>query len=250
MNVMLVKNFFYLLSIKHLSKMGLLQRVTTSPAKEELTELLVTGEDDESFEVIRDYISKEGGRKLVKNTGMTLAFLPFLLVGLLFVVIAFIILISPDSEVPIWGSLCSFSLGSVAMYVGWELVSESVGEVINPDDYEKSEVKVFFHDDYQYLAEVKVILDATDEDKIGDIIFLKQIFLSDECEIECEFDPGYTDNHSGRPESNTFYVSDGNKNGTCITIFYRGYLKEAKRIEIAERFSKKLGIRIADPLVV
>ena len=167
MSVMLIENFFYLLSIKLLSKMGLWHRVSTNPAKEELTELLVTGEDDESFEVIRDYISKEGGRKLVKNTGITLAFLPFLLVGLLFVVIAFIILISPDSEVPIWGSLCSFGLGSVAMYVGWELVSESVGEVINPDDFEKSEVKVFFHDDYQYLAEVKVILDATDEDKIG-----------------------------------------------------------------------------------
>ena len=84
--------------------MGLLHRVNTNPAKEELTELLVTGEDDESFEVIRDYISKEGGRKLLKNTGMTLAFLPFLLVGSLFVGIAFIILLSPDSEVPIWGS--------------------------------------------------------------------------------------------------------------------------------------------------
>ena len=66
-----------------MSKMGLWHRVNTNPAKEELTELLVTGEDDESFEVIRDYISKEGGRKLVKNTGMTLAFLPFLLVGFL-----------------------------------------------------------------------------------------------------------------------------------------------------------------------
>ena len=54
--------------------MGLWHRVSTNPAKEELTELLVTGEDDESFEVIRDYISKEGGRKLVKNTGITLGF--------------------------------------------------------------------------------------------------------------------------------------------------------------------------------
>ena len=97
--------------------MGLLHRVNTNPAKEELTELLVTGEDDESFEVIRDYISKEGGRKLVKNTGMTLAFLPFLLVGLLFVVVAFIILISPDSEVPIWGSLCSFGLGLSLIHI-------------------------------------------------------------------------------------------------------------------------------------
>ena len=81
MRIRLIENFFYLLSIKLLSKMGLWHRVSTNPAKEELTELLVTGEDDESFEVIRDYISKEGGRKLVKNTGMTLAFLPFLLVG-------------------------------------------------------------------------------------------------------------------------------------------------------------------------
>ena len=132
------------------------------------------------------------------KTCITLAFLPFLLVGLLFVVIAFIILISPDSEVPIWGSLCSFGLGSVAMYVGWELVSESVGEVINPDDFEKSEVKVFFHDDYQYLA-VKVILDATDEDKIGDIIFLKQIFLSDECEINANLFEDISE-HTSRPD--------------------------------------------------
>ena len=230
--------------------MGLWHRVNTNPAKEELTELLVTGEDDESFEVIRDYISKEGGRKIVKNTGMTLAFLPFLLVGSLFVGIAFIILLSPDSEVPIWGSLCSLTLGSVAMYVGWMFVSESVGEVINPDDFEKSEVRVFFHEDYQYLAEVKVILDATDEDKIGDIIFLKQIFLSDECEIECEFIRGYSDNHNSAPDRNTFYVSDGNKFGTRITICYRNDLKQAKRIEIAEKFSKKLGIKIASPLVV
>ena len=250
MNVMLIKNFFYLLSINHLSKMGLLHRVNTNPAKEELTEVLVTGENDEPFEVIRDYISKEGGRKIAKNTGITLVFLPFLLVGLLFVVVAFIILISPDSEVPIWGSLCSFSLGSVAMYVGWMFISESVGEVINPDDFEKSEVRVFFHEEYQYLAEVKVILDATDEDKIGDIIFLKQIFLSDECEIECEFIRGYVSEHSSRPDQNTFYVSGGDKLRTKITICKRNELNPTKRIEIAEKFSKKLGVRIAEPLVV
>ncbi len=250
MNVILIENFFYLQSIKYLSKMGIWHRVNTNPAEEELTELLVTGEDDESFEVIRDYISKEGGRKIAKNTGITLVFLPFLLVGLLFVGITFIILLSPDSEVPIWGSLCSLSGGSVAMYVGWMFISESVGEVVNPDDFEKSEVRVFFHEEYQYLAEVKVILDATDEDKIGDIIFLKQIFLSDECEIECEFIRGYSDNHTSSPDQNTFYVSDGNKLGTRITICYRSDLKQAKRIEIAEKFSKKLGVRIAEPLVV
>lgn len=233
-----------------MSKMGLWHRVNTNPAKEELTEVLVTGENDESFEVIRDYISKEGGRKIAKNTGITLVFLPFLLVGLLFVGITFIILLSPDSEVPIWGSLCSLSLGSVAMYVGWMFISESVGEMINPDDFEKSEVRVFFHEEYQYLAEVKVILDATDEDKIGDIIFLKQIFLSDECEIECEFIRGHISEHTSSPDRNTFYISGGHKLGTKITICERNGLNSTKRIEIAEKFSKKLGVRIAEPLVV
>ena len=230
--------------------MGLWHRVNTNPAKEELTDVLVRGEEDKSFEVIRDYIFKEGGRKIAKNTSITVAFLPFLLVGLLFVGIAFIILLSPDSEVPIWVSLCSLTLGSIAAYVGWMFISESVGEVINPDDFEKSEVRVFFHEEYQYLAEVKVILDATDEDKIGDIIFLKQIFLSDECEIECEFIRGWSGEHSSRPDQNTFYVSGGDKLRTKITICRRNELNPTKRIEIAEKFSKKLGVRIAEPLVV
>ena len=100
------------------------------------------------------------------------------------------------------------------------------------------------------FANLKAILDATDEDKIGDIIFLKQIFLSDECEIECEFIRGYVSEHSSRPDRNTFYVSGGDKLRTKITICKRNELKPTKRIEIAEKFSKKLGVRIAEPLVV
>ena len=64
-----------------------------------------------------------------------------------------------------------------------------------------------------YLAEVKVILDATDEDKIGDIIFLKQIFLSDAMRNRMRiYSRIYQRTHSDQGQTeHTFYVSGGDK---------------------------------------
>ena len=67
--------------------------------------------------------------------------------------------------------------------IGFFSVRDSVGEVINPEEYEKYEVTVFFNRGERYLAEVKVVLDATNDDLIGDITFLDEITLSNKSEI-------------------------------------------------------------------
>ena len=57
--------------------MSVWDEVSSSSAKDELIEGLVSGEIDESFEVIREYKDSLGGRKIPKKAGLTGFFLPW-----------------------------------------------------------------------------------------------------------------------------------------------------------------------------
>ena len=231
--------------------MSVWDEVSSGIAKDELIEGLVSGELDESFEVIREYKDSLGGRKIPKNAGLTVFFLPWIFGGLIFVGISFIALFNPEIEVGFLARLlisaCSFIGGFVVLYIGWTFVSESVDEVIYPDDYEEWEITVFFHSEYRYLAEIMIITDATDEDIIGDITFLNEIFLTEKSKIICYFSPGGGGADSYYPPNNNFYVSN-ESHKLCISENYG--LSNKKRLKMAEDFSVKLGIEVADPLVV
>ena len=54
--------------------MSVWDEVSSGSAKDELVEGLVSGELDESFEVIREYMDSLGGRKIPKNAGLTVFF--------------------------------------------------------------------------------------------------------------------------------------------------------------------------------
>ena len=182
---------------------------------------------------------------------MTVFFLPWIFGGLFCVGISFIALFNPEIEVGFLARLlisaCSFIGGFVVLYIGWTFVSESVDEVIYPDDYEEWEITVFFHSEYRYLAEIMIITDATDEDIIGDITFLNEIFLTEKSKIICYFSPGGGGADSYYPPNNNFYVSN-ESHKLCISENYG--LSNKKRLKMAEDFSVKLGIEVADPLVV
>ena len=128
--------------------------------------------------------------------------------------------------------------------IGFFSVRDSVGEVINPEEYEKYEVTVFFNRGERYLAEVKVVLDATNDDLIGDITFLDEITLSNKSEIHCKFIPG--SDGAVRPDFNNFFVSHGD---VSIQLDGHTYLNEKKRIAIAKEWSEKLGVIIGEPLL-
>ena len=231
--------------------MSVWDEVSSSSAKDELVEGLVSGELDESFEVIREYKDSLGGRKIPKNAGLTVFFLPWIFGGLFFVGMSFIALFNPEIEVGflarLFISACSFIGGFVVLYIGWTFVSESVDEVIYPDDYEEWEITVFFHSKYRYLAEVMIITDATDEDIIGDITFSNEFFLTEKSKIICYFSPGGGGADSSYPPNNNFYVSN-ESHKLCISENYG--LSNKKRLKMATDFSVKFGIEVADPLVV
>lgn len=219
-------------------------RDSENEAKGELIKGLASGEISHRFEVIREYTRSIGGRKIIGNTGSMIFFLPWIIVGLLFVGVSFLIVFSPDSEAPILLSCCTFGAGLLAASIGFSGVKGSVGEMIKPDDYEKYEVTVYFNRRERYLAEVKVILDAKDDELIGDITFLDEISLSKKSKIFCRYQPG--SDGAVRPDFNDFIISHGN---VSIQLDGHTYLKDKKRIEIAKEWSEKLGVKIGEPLV-
>ena len=232
--------------------MGLLKQVSEdaamssiqNKAKEELLKGLVTGDISHRFEVIREYTRSLGGRKIVGNTASTIFFIPWIIAGLVFIGASFLILFSPDSEAPIFLSCCTFGAGSIAAMIGFSGVRGSVGEMVNPEDYEKYEATVYFNRRERYLAEVKVVLDATDDDLIGDITFLNEITLSKKSEIYCRYRPG--SDGAVRPDFNNYFVSHGL---VSITLDSHTYLKDKQRNKIAKEWSEKLGVKIGEPLV-
>ena len=159
--------------------MGLLKQVSENAAmsniqnkaKDELLKGLVTGDISHRFEVIREYTRSLGGRKIVGNTASTIFFIPWIIAGLVFIGASFLILFSPDSEAPIFLSCCTFGAGSIAAMIGFSGVRGSVVEMVNPEDYEKYEATVYFNRRERYLTEVKVVLDATDDDLIGAVSY-------------------------------------------------------------------------------
>ena len=225
--------------------MSLLNQHNRNEVKNDLIRELASGEISHRFEVVREYTGHTGGRNIASNTFSTIFFLPWLIGGLIFILAGFVALFGPDSEVPIFVTLCCiFPGGIIVTMIGFFSVRDSVGEVINPEEYEKYEVSVFFNRGERYLAEVKVVLDATNDDFIGDITFLDEITLSNKSEIHCKFIPG--SDGAVRPDFNNFFVSHGD---VSIQLDGHTYLNEKKRIAIAKEWSEKLGVIIGEPLL-
>ena len=225
--------------------MSLLNQYSRNEVKNDLITELASGEISHRFEVIREYTGHTGGRNITSNTFSTIFFLPWLIGGLIFILAGFVALFGPDSEVPVFVTLCCiFPGGIIVTMIGFFSVRDSVGEVINPEEYEKYEVTVFFNRGERYLAEVKVVLDATNDDLIGDITFLDEITLSNKSEIHCKFIPG--SDGAVRPDFNNFFVSHGD---VSIQLDGHTYLNEKKRIAIAKEWSEKLGVIIGEPLL-
>ena len=225
--------------------MSLLNQYNKNGVKNDLITELSSGEISHRFEVVREYTGHTGGRNIASNTLSTIFFLPWLIGGLIFILAGFVALFGPDSEVPIFVTLCCiFPGGIIVTMIGFFSVRDSVGEVINPDEYEKYEVTVFFNRGERYLAEVKVVLDATNDDLIGDITFLDEITLSNKSRIYCKFNPG--SEGSATPDRNNFFVSHGD---VAIQLDGHTYLNEKKRIAIAKEWSEKLGVIIGEPLL-
>lgn len=225
--------------------MSLLNQHNRNEVKNDLITELASGEISHRFEVVREYTGHTGGRNIASNTFSTIFFLPWLIGGLIFILAGFVALFGPDSEVPIFVTLCCiFPGGIIVTMIGFFSVRDSVGEVINPEEYEKYEVTVFFNRGERYLAEVKVVLDATNDDFIGDITFLDEITLSNKSEIHCKFIPG--SDGAVRPDFNNFFVSHGD---VSIQLDGHTYLNEKKRIAIAKEWSEKLGVIIGEPLL-
>ena len=225
--------------------MSLLNQYNKNGVKNDLITELASGEISHRFEVVREYTGHTGGRNIASNTFSTIFFLPWLIGGLIFILAGFVALFGPDSEVPIFVTLCCiFPSGIIVTMIGFFSVRDSVGEVINPEEYEKYEVTVFFNRGERYLAEVKVVLDATNDDLIGDITFLDEITLSNKSEIYCKFIPG--SDGAVRPDFNNFFVSHGD---VSIQLDGHTYLNEKKRIAIAKEWSEKLGVIIGEPLL-
>ena len=225
--------------------MSLLNQFNKNGVKNDLITELASGEISHRFEVVREYTGHTGGRNIASNTFSTIFFLPWLIGGIIFILAGFVALFGPDSEVPIFVTLCCIIPGGIIVtMIGFFSVRDSVGEVINPEEYEKYEVTVFFNRGERYLAEVKVVLDATNDDLIGDITFLDEITLSNKSEIYCKFIPG--SDGAVRPDFNNFFVSHGD---VSIQLDGHTYLNEKKRIAIAKEWSEKLGVIIGEPLL-
>tara|TARA_Y100001935_G_scaffold153010_1_gene126234 strand:- start:3063 stop:3755 length:693 start_codon:yes stop_codon:yes gene_type:complete len=226
--------------------MGLIENhVRENPAKETLLKGLVNGDISQKFEILREYTYHEGGRNIVGNSLSTVFFTPWIIIGPLFIILGFVALFGPDSEVPILITLCCiFPGGVIATMIGIAGLRASLGEMVNPDDYVEYEVNVYFNRRDKYLAEVNVILDATDEDLIGDINFVNEITLSKKSRIRCNFSPG--SDGAVRPDFNNFIVSHGD---ISIQLDHHTFLNDNERNEIAKKWSKRLGVEIETPLV-
>ena len=226
--------------------MGLLEnhRIRDS-AKEDLLEGLVSGNIPHQFEVLREFTSHEGGRNIVGNSLSTAFFIPWIITGPIFVILGFIALVGPDSEVPIFLTLCCiFPAGIIATSIGITGLKGALGEMVNPDDYVEYEVSVYFNRREKYMAEVNVILDATDDEIIGDINFVDEITLSNSSRIRCRFRPG--SDGAVRPDFNNFVLTDGD---VSIQLDHHTYLNDNMRDKIAKEWSGRLGVEIADPLL-
>ena len=225
--------------------MSLIEKYGGKDAKDDLIRGLSTGELSHRFEVIREYTGHVGGRNIIGNTLGTIFFLPWIIVGAIFVIVSFLIIFNPhgESEAPFFVGCCTLILGSGAATIGISAVKGSVEEVTNPDDYEKYEVTVYFNRHEKYIAEVKVILDATDKDIIGDITFVDEISLSSKSEIFCSYQPG--SDGAVRPDYNYFIVSHGD---VSITLDNHNYLNDKNRMKIAEKWAERLGVKIREPL--
>jgi len=226
--------------------MSLLDKYDRNGAKDDLMRGLTTGNLSHRFEVIREYTKDIGGRNIVGNTLGTIFFLPWVVVGLIFVVVSFFIIFNPhgESEAPFYLGFCTLFMGSIAFMIGFSAVRNSVGEVINPDDYVKYETAVYFNRHEGYLAEVEIIIDATDENLIGDITLIDEIHITKKCEIFCRYHPG--SDGAVRPDFNDFIISHGN---VSIQLDGHTFLNDKKRIAIAKEWSEKLGVKIGEPLV-
>ena len=227
--------------------MSLLDKHRGDGVKNDLIKGLTTGKLPHRFEVIREYTDHTGGRNLVANTLSTIFFLPWVIVGSIFVIVSFFIIFNPhgESEAPFYLGFCTLFLGGIAFLIGISAVKGSVEEVVNPDDYVKSEVTVYFNRHEHYVAEILVITDATNRDIVGDISVLDEIKITKKCEIFCRYRPG--SDGAVRPDFNDYFISDGN---VSIMLDNHTYLDDKSRLEIAKKWSEKLGAKIGNPLVI
>ena len=196
-------------------------------------------------EVIRADTHSTGGRKIIANTGKTIFFLPLFVGGLISVVVSLFVLFGYwDSEGETFPFCFALFFGSIILFLGFTSIKDSVGEMIIPDDYEKYVMAVYFNRRRRYIAEVKTIIDATNDDIIGNISFVKHISLS-KSKIFCRYHPGEPGEY-GSPTSNDFIVSHGRES---IRLDENRWLSDERRIAIAEDWSEKLGVKIGDPLI-
>ena len=226
--------------------MGLLENHgRENPAKDALLDELVSGNISHQFEILREYSNHEGGRNIVGNSLSTVFFTPWVIAGPVFVILGFVALFGPDSEVPIFVTFCCiFPSGVIVTMIGITGLKGSLGEIVNPDDYVEYEWTVYFNSREKYLAEVNVILDATDEDLIDEINFVNEITLSKKSRIRCRFHPG--SDGAVRPDFNNFVVSHGD---VSIQLDHHTYLSDNERNKIAGEWSERLGVEIGKPLV-
>jgi len=200
----------------------------------------------EQCEVIRADTHSTGGRKIIANTGKTILFLPLFIGGLISVVVSLFVLSGYwDNEGETFPFCFALFFGSIILFLGFTSIKDSVVEMTMPEDYEKYVMAVYFNRRRQYIALVKTILDATNDDIIGEISFVKDISLSKKSKIFCRYNPGETGEY-GSPTSNRFIVSHGRES---IRLDANGWLSDERRIAIAEDWSEKLGVKIGDPLI-
>jgi hypothetical protein len=200
-------------------------------------------------EVIRADTHSTGGRKITKNIGSTILYIPLLISGLISIPGSFFVIFLPTLDEV--GFLVAFPFcfiffgGLIMTMIGFNGLKDSVGEMIMPDDYEKYVMAVYFNRRRRYIAEVKTILDATNDDIIGDISCVKDISLSKKSKIFCRYHPGEPGEY-GSPTSNCFIVSHRRES---IRLDKNHWLSDERRIAIAEDWSEKLGVKIGDPLI-
>ena len=231
--------------------MSLLKQNSQNKTKDHLVRGLRSGEISHHFEVIRADTHSTGGRKITKNIVSTILYIPLLISGLISIPGSFFVIFLPtldDVGFLVAFPFCFIFFGGLIMTItGFDGIKDSVGEMIIPDDYEKYVMAVYFNRRRRYIAEVKTILDATNDDIIGDISCVKDISLSKKSKIFCRYYPGSSgDGLHGSPASNCFIISHGN---VSIQLDVRKWLSDEERIAIAKDWSERLGVRIRDPLI-
>jgi len=231
--------------------MSLLKQNSKNKTKDHLVRGLRSGEISHHFEVIRANTHSTGGRKITKNIASTILYIPLLISGLISIPGSFFVIFLPTlDEVGLLVAFpfCFIFFGGLSMtIIGFNGLKDSVREMIIPDDYEKYVMVVYFNRRRQYLAEVKTVLDATNDGTIGDITVFEDFCLSKKSKIFCRYNPGDSgDGLHGSPASNCFIISHGN---VSIQLDVRKWLSDEKRVSIAKYWSERLGVRIRDPLI-